>query len=137
MKIMMGLPYATHRSLIEPLSGQKPLKNILISRFLGFMEKISKSNKKGLIMLMETSRRDVRSVTGSNYRNIMLLTGKCRVSDVCRGDVEDLHYHKLDDRETWKVGTIQEILQAKEGLAQIAGFEDDELDLILNYLCTE
>ena len=137
IKIMMDLPYATHRSLIEPLSGKKPLKIVLISRFLGFMEKIGKSNKKGLIMLMETSRKDVRSVTGSNYRNIMLLTGKCRVSDVCKGDVKDLHYHKLDQCEAWKVGAIQEILQAKEGLAQIEGFEDDELDFILNYLCTD
>ena len=137
MKIMMGLPYATHRSLIEPLSGEKSLKIVLISRFLGFMEKIGKSNKKGLIMLMETSRKDVRSVTGSNYRNIMLLTGKCRVSDVCKGDVKDLHYHKLEQSEAWKVSAIQEILQAKEGLAQIEGFEDDELDFILNYLCTD
>ena len=133
----MGLPYATHRSLIEPLSGEKPLKIVLISRFLSFMEKIGQSNKKGLTMLMETSRKDVRSVTGSNYRNIMLLTGKCRISDVCKGDVKNLQYQKLDQSEAWKVGAIQEILQAKEGLAQIPGFEDDELDFILNYLCTD
>ena len=48
-----------------------------------------------------------------------------------------LTLHKLDQSEAWKVGAIQEILQAKEGLAQIPGFEDDELDFILNYLCTD
>merc|ERR1712212_984139 len=106
---MMGLPYATHRSLLQPLCGQKPLRIILISRFLGFMDKISKSGKKGLTMLMETARQDVRSVTGSNYRNIMLLTGKNKTSDIGKGDAEDINYHKLDPIEAWKVGIIKEI----------------------------
>jgi hypothetical protein len=66
VNIMMDLPYATHRSLIEPLTGEKHLKKILLSRFLGFMEKISNSGKKRVKMLMESSREDVRSVTGSN-----------------------------------------------------------------------
>ena len=57
---MLDLPYATHRSLIKPLTGEKHVKKILLSRFLGFMEKIEKSGKKALIMLKDTSMKDVR-----------------------------------------------------------------------------
>ena len=67
---MLDLPYATHRSLIEPLTGEKHVKKILLSKFLGFMEKIEKSGKKAWRMLKDTSMKDVRSVTGSNYRSI-------------------------------------------------------------------
>ena len=102
VKIMMGLPYQTHRSLIEPLTGQKHIRKVLLSRFLGFMDKITKSGKKRLNMLMETCKKDVRSVTGSNYRNIMLLLGKTSVSDVRREDVDSIEYFKLEPDESLK-----------------------------------
>ena len=87
-------------------------------------------------MLMETAREDVRSVTGSNYRNIMLLTEKNKTSDIGKGDAEDINYHKLDPNEAWKVGIIKEIIGVKHGMAKVPGFEDDELDTLLNHLCT-
>ena len=64
VKLMLGLPVATHRSLIEPLTGEVHVKKVLISRFLGFLEKISRTEKKAIKMLMETAKNDVRSVTG-------------------------------------------------------------------------
>ena len=136
MKILMDLPYGTHRALIEPLTGEKHLKKILLSRFLGFMEKIKKSGKKGVRMLMETAMKDVRSVTGSNYRNLMLLLGKTSVDEVFKEDVEKIEYFKLAVNEAWKVETIKEIIQVKQGLYQVPGFANDELETILDYLCT-
>ena len=46
-------------------------------------------------MLLETSSNDVRSVTGTNLREIMLLVGKTRVTDVCRGDGNLITYFDL------------------------------------------
>ena len=100
------------------------------------MDKIRKSGKVRVRMLMETSREDVRSVTGSNYRNIMLLVGKSSVNDVRKEDVEKIGYFELDSDESWKVGSIREIIQVKQGLMQVPGFGSDELETILNYLCT-
>ena len=136
VKIMMGLPYQTHRSLIEPLTGQKHIRKVLLSRFLGFMDKITKSGKKRLNMLMETCKKDVRSVTGSNYRNIMLLLGKTSVSDVRREDVDSIEYFKLEPDESWKVDSIKELIEVKQGKVEVPGFDKDELDTILDYLCT-
>ena len=100
------------------------------------MDKISKSGKERVKMLMETSREDVRSVTGSNYRNIMLLVGKSSVADVRKEDVDKIDYFKLDSGDSWKVGSIIEIIQVKQGLMEVPGFEFDELEVILDYLCT-
>ena len=82
VKIMLGLPYDSHRCLIEPLTGSQHVKKLLILRFLGFMEGISKSRKEAVKVLMNTAKEDVRSVTGRNYREIMLLVGKTSVNDV-------------------------------------------------------
>jgi hypothetical protein len=73
VKLMLDLPYATHRCLIEPLTDLKHVKLTLIQRFLGFMEKIDASDKTALKMLKHEAMKDVRSVTGRNYRNIILL----------------------------------------------------------------
>ena len=48
VKIMLDLPNATHRYLIEPLTGERHVKMVLISRYLGFMEKIASSEKKAV-----------------------------------------------------------------------------------------
>ena len=92
VKVMLGLPYATHRCLIEPLTRSKHIKKVLIRRFLGFMEGITKSRKEAVKMLMETAKTDVRSVTGRNFRECMLLMGKVSVNDVSRKDVDMIEY---------------------------------------------
>ena len=98
------------------------------------MDKISKSGKERVKMLMETSREDVRSVSGSNCRNIMLLVGKSSVADVRKEDVDKIGNFELDSCDSWKVGSIREIIQVKQGLMEVPGF--DELEVILDYLCT-
>ena len=75
---MLDLPYATHRSLIQPLTDTAHVKLVLIKRFLGFIQKIRNSQKKALNMLMLEAMKDVRSGTGSNMMNIMFLM--CSVS---------------------------------------------------------
>ena len=133
---MLGLPYATHRYLIEPLTGEQHIKKVLISRFLGFMDKIANSKKKAVKMLMETSRRDVRSVTGQNFRNVMLLAGKTSVEEVKKEDAYKIEYFPMDENDMWKVDAIKEIIEVKNKMLNIDNFELEELEEILTYLCT-
>ena len=100
------------------------------------MEKVSKSGKKAVNMLMETSKHDVRSVTGKNFRNIMLLASKDRIEDVTKRDIDNIGYHKLEENEVWIVEAIEEIINVKSGLLDVPGFELEELEDILSYLCT-
>ena len=137
VKVMLDLPVATHRSLIEPLTNTKHIKLVLIKRFLGFMEKIDKSGKVAIKMLRQEAMDDVRSITGSNYRNIMLLLGKSSVHDVKMVDAEKLSYMVMDEKDMWKVHCIKEIIEIKEGLMEVPGFNIEELDTILCHLCTD
>ena len=136
IKVMLDLPLATHRSLIEPLSDERHVKLVLIRRFVGFMEKIDNSGKKALMMLKDAAIKDVRSTTGSNFRNIMLLAGKTCVEDVSRGCLDYINYFKLEEEDKWKVGVIKEIIDVRNGLIDVAGFELEQLVQISDYLCT-
>jgi hypothetical protein len=126
VKVMLDLPFATHRSLIEPLTDAKHVKITLIQRFLGFMDKIDSSDKIALKMLKVEAMHDVRSVTGRNYRNIMLLAGRSSVDHVRKGSL-DLSYFPLDVEDSWKVGVIKEIIDAKSDVLEVSGFDNDEL----------
>ena len=123
VKVMLDLPYATHRSLIQPLTGEKHVKLILIRRFLGFIEKIRNSKKTSLKMLMLDAMMDVRSVTGCNMRNIMLLVGKKKVEDVRLSDLDSLTYFKLKETDKWKIPMIKEIIETKVDELEVPGFD--------------
>jgi hypothetical protein len=129
VKVMLDLPFATHRSLIEPMTDAKHVK--IIQRFLGFMDKIDSSDKIALKMLKVEAMLDVRSVTGRNYRNIMLLAGKSSVDHVRKGSL-DLSYFPLDVEDSWKLGVIKEIIDAKSDVLEVPGFDNDELEAPLH-----
>ena len=53
-KMSWNLPYSTHTRLLEPLSPIPYLGSILESRYLGFLESLSNSNKHFLKQMFET-----------------------------------------------------------------------------------
>ena len=61
-KVMLDLPYATHRYLIEPLSGQQHMSITLIRNFLGFINKIKQSAKPVLRQLYSIAKDADRSL---------------------------------------------------------------------------
>ena len=88
-------------------------------------------------MLVNEAKKDVRSLTGSNLRNIMILAGKSSVEDVTVEDVDSISYFNLSEDEQWKISSIQEIIYVKAGNLDIPGFDLEELETILSHLCTE
>ena len=97
-------------------------------------EYVKKIDKQVLKMLQRKAVKDKRSVTGSNYRNIMFLIRKTRVEDVRFQDSHSLTYHQLNQAETWTISAIKEIINTKAGMMEVPGFEIDELEEILNHL---
>ena len=82
VKIVFDLLYATHRHLIEPITGHSHVRLTLASRFLGFMDQIKKSQKIIPKPLLSYIQCDVRSKTGYNLRKIMLQTDKLNGSEL-------------------------------------------------------
>ena len=87
-------------------------------------------------MLLKTAKKDVRSVTGQNYRNIMLLIIKTTVEAVKKEDAEKIDYFPINQTDSWKVNAIQEIINVKNKTLDIANFEVEEIEEILTHLCT-
>ena len=136
IKIMCGLPLETHRYLIEPLTGGPGFKIQLIKKFLGFINSIKKSSKPVLKHLFNMVKLDVRTTTGSNLRNILLMTDLQSVDDLKPNMVNKLKHNHIMEEDKWRVGIIREIMDMKNGTMVIpADWSEEELDEILNFAC--
>ena len=135
---MANLPYQTHRYFIEPLSQTRHMKIKLISNFLRFIQSVKASSKPVLKQLYNLTKEDVRTTTGSNLRNILLLTNKLHVDDLHPGLVDDIEYHQIEEKELWRIDMVKELLDLKHGdKITPEGWSNEELDMILDSVCTE
>ena len=134
VKIMMDLPWATHRYLIEPLTRTPHVSRQLIMRYLSFVNKIEASQKSPLRTLLDIAKKDVRSIPGSNLRRIMLLSGRNSIEDLKTVDVP---YHVVPDDNVWRVGFVKKLIEIKFGSLVVPGMLQTELEDIMSYLCRE
>ena len=136
VRIMLGLPLNTHRYFLEPLTDLQHLKFTLISRFLGFISQIKKSHKILPKILLQTIRKDCRSVTGSNLRNILLMSRKDDIDQLSRADVQHMIYMPVTEQDRWKLSIVKELIDVKWGESVVEGFDDEEINAIIEELCT-
>ena len=78
----------------------------------------------------------MRSTTGKNLRMLMLLTERSNVDEICREDYKKIDYHKIKDEEQWRLSLIDEIIDIRYKQLDVEGFESEEIEEILNYVCT-
>ena len=86
--------------------------------------------------ILKYARRDIRSITGSNIRNILLLTEKDAFADITKRDIRELMYKEIANDEFWKIGFIRGIIEVKNKQLGLNDFTKEELNDILAYLCT-
>ena len=131
---MFNLPRQTHCFLIEELSDQDHVRTLLARRFLNFIHAIRTSKKHALRSLLKVVEFDTLSVTGSNLRRIMLKTD---IQDVRRLKPSDVRvkYRNLPENEKYRVGFIKELIDVKNNQLEVIGFDDEELEAILQHLC--
>ena len=133
---MYKIPRTTHRYLIEPITGMPHIKNILIKRFLRFIQQIENCPKKILGNLLQLIKKDVNSVTGANLRQIMILCGKQNIVDLEPIDANLIEYHPIPVEEYWRVSAVKDIVATRNNQATIEGFDIDELDNMMDFVCT-
>ena len=125
VKILFDLPWATHRWVLEELTG-KNLKTMLLSRFVKFTNSIMKTNKPSIKFLLATVKEDVRSTTGANLRCIMKNFGVQVVPGSTPGSVlKATRVHKVPDGDEWKVPLLHSLLKIREG-EWVVGFNEEE-----------
>ena len=136
IKLMIDLPVATHRNLIEPLSGYSHIRKFLVKRFLSFLIQIEKSPKRIPRQLLHSIRLDVRSTTGRNLRRIMLAMNGIYVDAISPSDANLMKYHQLEENEQWKVAFVKEMTNLKFGRLDVEDFSIEELDEMISTVCT-
>ena len=66
----------------------------------------------------------------------MMLLKKRNVDQISTLDYKVLEYHKIREDDVWKVSFIKEITDVKYSQLEVIGFEYNEVEEILNFLCT-
>ena len=133
---MFNLPRETHRYLIEPISESPHVKKVLLCRFLSFLNQVRNSEKKVPKELLKSIQYDTKSITGSNIHNILRMTHQIYIEDVKKQDIYNLDYFDIPDDEKWRIGLINEILEAQNSVYEVQDFSFDELHVMLVYACT-
>ena len=71
----------------------------------------------------------------SNPRNILVSTNKFDVDELSTSDAKFVIYHPLSEEEIWKVNFIHEVVDIKNEQLEVNGFNQEELDEILDFVC--
>ena len=136
IKIMSGLPYETHRYLIEPIADGPGFRIQLIKRFLSFIQSIKKSTKPVMKHLFNMAKQDVRTTTGSILRNILLMTDLQSIDHLKPSIMNKIKHNQVMEEDMWRVGIIREIVDMQNGNKSIpTGWTNSELKDILNFAC--
>ena len=136
IRLMLDVPLRTHRYLLEPVARIDHVTLQLAKLFLGFVNQIKKSHKPLMVQLLDKVKYDVRSTTGKNLRMLMLLTKKTNVDQISKEDYKKIDYHKINVDEQWRVYLIEEIIDYRYNQIDNKGFEPEEVDEMLNIICT-
>ena len=87
-------------------------------------------------MLAKMYERDLRTVYGNNLK---------KISNICDIDIDKLspqivknhvRYRNLPENEAWRIPILTEMLFARENRLEIEGLSTNDINDIINYVCT-
>ena len=133
---MFELDRKTHRYLIEPISGMPHIRQALMSRFLSFTSKLATSKKEILRSAYEALRTDCRSTTGENIRNIMLECNTGLLDQSMAEDVKRWKFQPVPPGQEWRIDVVKDIISMRDNRRDGDIVSKDELNAILEYICT-
>ena len=67
---------------------------------------------------------------------MMLMLGKGTVQDIQINDIDSEEYNMVPQSEAWRIYLVKELLDIKHENVEVLGMENDELDQILDHICT-
>ena len=136
VRLMSKVPLQTHRYFLEHLSGTRHLKITLIKRFLSFITQIENSPKILPNILLQTIRRDCRSTTGSNLRNILMMTSKDNILELAPFETTLMLYEPVAPENRWRIPLIKELIDIKWNESTIENLSYSEIEDIIVDICT-
>ena len=132
----LDIDRCAHRYLVEPLSETLHLKIMILSRYVTFYKSLKESKKFPVRFLARLNENDRETVLGRNLANIALLCNVRNTFELNPKMVKDtVKYRTIPDKERWRVNFAWELLKVREEDVAVNGFDEDELETLLTYIC--
>ena len=142
VKQMWGLPFQAHRYLVRELGGQHA-EEMLVNRYVKFLQSVKKSPKLAVLFMLEKTRNNVNTVTGSNVRYIHEKLGHdCDIFTVKPAYLKShVKFSETREENKWRVGMIKEIVDIKQNVLELKHENDEfltkeQLNDIIEYVST-
>ena len=107
------------------------------------MNSVAKNKRQSLRSHQNVIKSDVRSVTGSNLRKILLDTGHSIIPGVTKKmSLDNYRVYKIPEGEEWRVPLIDSLLEVKAGNWAIEfdeeedNFDGNAVKLMLDRACS-
>ena len=134
---VFNLDRCTHRYLVEQISGCPHPKVMLASRYVTFAKSLMTSAKLCVRYLARCNQADYRTLFGRTLQRIKVECGiPADVKDLHPGIVKkNMKYCKVKEGEEWRVNILKELLEVKAKDLKINGFENEEIEILIQHLC--
>jgi hypothetical protein len=129
-----NLPYMAHRYLLPVLAGHSP-QGIIFSQFLSMYHTMCQSKNEHVQFIANIAKTDARSIINQNLQTI---------ANEWRVDIEHLIQgvpvvkpniaNSLDDTQKHSILCVLEVDSVRNGLVDIPGFNNTELQDIMEYV---
>ena len=125
---MWNLPFNAHRMFIESLGGTHA-QVMIYTRYINFLQSIRKSNKLGVIYLLEKVHLDLDTMTGQNIRHILDQINEKEIFKVKSRELKrKFKFKELPKEQQWKVNMMKEITDIKHNVVVLSSEDQNELD---------
>ena len=139
LKVNWNLPWATHRYLMEEVSQSSHLRTKLFLRFLTFIRSSSNSKKRCLSALVNRACKDEGSITKQNLNLIEQESGLDNILELSNEVIaQNIKYSLVPEGEEWRIAFFSELIQLRQKnyYLEFSQFTEDELNMLLEYVCT-
>ena len=133
-----GVNRCTHRYFIETLSQSMHPKTMLCARYVAFYKSLISSSKVSVRFLARLFENDGRTVLGKTLSTLR------RYSNVQSNDSltpqivkNKVKYFEVPDSEEWRIDMLTELLQLRRDSLTRPGFSQDEIQCVLDFVCTK
>ena len=110
-------------------------KTLICGRFVKFLESVSQCNNTSVRFLANLVRNDRRTLAG---RTLTKIAADCKIdrAALTSKSARKLVYKEPIVENSWRLQMLKELLETRSGGMDILGFDKQEIDEIINDICT-
>ena len=140
LRIVFDLPYDTHCWIVEEVSEGKHFRQMIFSRFLKYLKSVALNRRPALRCLYSIVKNDVKTMTGSNIRTILVES---------QVDPRSLETHALKDWrvypqcDVWTVPLLRNLLEIRANNWEVVYNDeteevatDEDISFMISAICT-